>query len=72
MKVLTVQPIDLDQETAICMFLDALHVQYKTDNDVDDTTYLNSSPAMIEHISTAIKQELEGKGISISLNDIWK
>ena len=57
------QPIDSDLETAIRMFLDALHVQYKTDNDVDDTTYLNSSPAMIEHINTAIKQETEGKGI---------
>ena len=57
------QPIDSDLETAIRMFLDALHVQYKTDNDVDNTTYLNSSPAMIEHINTAIKQETEGKGI---------
>lgn len=46
MTTLTIHPANSDQETAIRIFLDALHVEYKTGGDADDTVYLMSSPAM--------------------------
>ena len=36
MSTLTIHPADMDQETAIRLFLDALHVSYKaTVKDID-------------------------------------
>jgi PHD/YefM family antitoxin component YafN of YafNO toxin-antitoxin module len=55
------------------VFLDALHVDYKTsEKDVDETAYLLSSAAMVEHLDKAAKQEKNGEGVKISLDDIWK
>ena len=72
MSILTVHPVKSDQETAIRLFLDALHVQYKTEDETDETAYLTSSPAMVEQINTAIEQEKRGEGIRVTLDDIWK
>lgn len=72
MAILTVHPVDSNQETAIRLFLDALHVKYKSEDEVDETAYLMSSSAMIEQINTAIDEEKRGKGISVTLDDIWK
>ena len=73
MSTLTVHPADMDQETAIRLFLDALHVNYKaTEREMDETQYLASSPAMKEHLEKAAKQEKNNEGATISLDDIWK
>jgi hypothetical protein len=48
----------MDQETAIRLFLDALHVSYKTsEKDMDETEYISASPAMKEHLNKALGQE---------------
>lgn len=72
MAILTVHPVNSDQETAIRLFLDALHVEYKSEDETDETAYLMSSPAMIEQINTAIEQESRGEGTKVTLDDIWK
>ena len=72
MAILTVHPVNSDQETAIRLFLDALHVKYNTEDETDETAYLKSSSAMIEHLNTAVDQEKRGEGKSITLDDIWK
>ena len=74
MSTLTIQPIDQDQETAIKLFLDALHVAYKTNEEsiIDETEYLMSSPAMQKRLDKAAEQERNGEGVKISLDDIWK
>jgi hypothetical protein len=72
MKTLTVHPANSDQETAIRIFLDALHVEYKTGGEVDDNTYLMSSPAMVNQLNTAILQEEQGQGKKVTLDDVWK
>ena len=73
MSTLTVHPENMDQETAIRLFLDALHVDYKTsEKGGDETDYLLASPAMKEHLDKAAQQEKNGEGVKISLDDIWK
>ncbi|MEJ7676929.1 MAG: DUF2683 family protein [Segetibacter sp.] len=72
MMTLTIHPANSDQETAIRIFLDALHVEYKTQEEADETTYLMSSPAMVEQINSAIEQEQRGEGTKINIDDVWK
>lgn len=73
MSTLTIHPENMDQETAICMFLDALHVSYQaSEKNPDDTAYILASPKMTERLNVAAHQEKSGEGKSISLDDIWK
>ena len=72
MTTLTIHPANSDQDTAIRLFLDALHVDYKTGEEIDETAYLKSSPAMVEQMDKAINEEQLGKGTKISLDEIWK
>ena len=73
MSTLTIHPANMDQETAIRLFLDALHVSYKaSEKSTDETEYLSASPAMKAHLDKAAEQEKNGEGVSISLDDIWK
>ena len=73
MSILTVYPENMDQETAIRLFLDVLHVSYdSTEVRQGETEYLLSSDAMKEHLSKAAEQEKNGEGVRISLDDIWK
>jgi hypothetical protein len=72
MTTLTIHPADADQETAIRIFLDALHVDYKTSEIADDTTYLLSSEANAKHLQKSIEQEQQGKVTKLNLDDIWK
>lgn len=72
MTTLTIHPANLDQDTAIRVFLDALHVDYKTGDEMNETDYLNSSPSMVDKLNNAISEEQNGKGTTISLDEIWK
>jgi hypothetical protein len=73
MSTLTIHPADMNQETAIRLFLDALHVDYNaTEMSADETTYLSSSATMKAHLDKAAEQERNGEGVKISLDDIWK
>ncbi len=72
MTTLTIHPVNSDQETAIRIFLDALHVEYKTLEETDETAYLISSPEMVKQINSAIEQEKRGEGTKVNLDDIWK
>ncbi len=72
MTTFTIHPVNSDQETAIRIFLDALHVDYKTLEETDETAYLMSSSEMVKHINSAIEQEQRGEGTKVNLDDIWK
>ncbi len=72
MTTLTVHPISEDQETAIRIFLDALHVNYKATEASDDTEYLLSSPANAAHLQKSIGQAQNGEVVKLDLDDIWK
>ncbi len=72
MTTLIIHPANSDQDTAIRVFLDALHVDYKTGEEMDETAYLNLSPAMVEKLNDAIAEEKRGEGKKISLDELWK
>ena len=72
MTTLTIHPLSSDQETAIRIFLDALHVEYKSNEAADDTAYLLSSPANAAHLKKSIEQGEKGEVTKLHLDDIWK
>ena len=72
MTTLTIHPATEDQETAIRMFLDALHVDYNASGEMDETDYLLSSGANKEHLKKSIEQGKKGEVTKVDLNDIWK
>jgi len=73
MSTLTIHPVDTDQETAIRLFLDALHISYSAnEKEQDATDYLSASSAMKAHLNKAAEQEKNGEGVIVTLDDIWK
>ncbi|MGI4019931.1 MAG: hypothetical protein ACRYFA_00350 [Janthinobacterium lividum] len=72
MTTLTIHPVSEDQETAIRIFLDALHVDYKATEATDDTAYLLSSAANAAHLQKSIEQAKNGEVVKLGLDDIWK
>jgi hypothetical protein len=73
MRTLTVHPASTDQETAIRLFLDALHVSYHENDNLEDATeYLSASSAMKARLNKAKEQEQNNEGVTISLDDVWK
>ena len=72
MTTLTIHPATDDQETAIRMFLDDLHVDYKADKITDDTSYLLSSPANAEHLEKSINQGNAGQVTALGLEDVFQ
>jgi len=73
MSTLTIHPENIDQETAIRLFLDALHVKYQaSEQSMDDTAYFLASPVMTERLNIAAEQEKNGAGKTITLDEIWK
>jgi hypothetical protein len=72
MPTLTIHPVSEDQEIAIRIFPDALHVDYKTGDDVDNTAYLLSSDANAEYLKKSIKQGQDIEVVKPGLDDISK
>lgn len=72
MNTLIVHPRTADEETAIRIFLDALHVAYRADDTEDDTAYLLSSGANAEHLKKSFEQGQNGELTALSLDDVWK
>lgn len=69
---MTIHPKSEEQETAIRIFLDALHVDYNIEEVSDDTSYLLSSAANAAHLQKSIEQAQNGEVVKLSLDDIWK
>ncbi|MEX8547909.1 MAG: DUF2683 family protein [Mucilaginibacter sp.] len=71
MATITIHPATSDQETAIRIFLDALHVEYKSE-EIDDTEYLLFSSANADHLKKSIAQSKNGEVTKLNLDDICK
>lgn len=65
-------PINPEQEKAVKAFLEALQVPYEVESNKDETEYLLSTEANKKRLQEAMDDEQQGKGTSISLDDIWK
>jgi len=70
MSILTIHPKDEAQEKALKVILDAFEVKYE--KEMDETEYLMSSEANRKALNDSIEQLESGKGIKISLDDLWK
>jgi hypothetical protein len=70
MSTLTVHPHNEAQEQALKAFFEAFNVQYE--KDFDETEYLTVSKANKTALDESIQQLNEGKGVKVSLEDLWK
>jgi len=70
MSVLTIRPKDEAQEKALRAILDAFSVDYE--QEMDETEYLMSTEANRKALDDSITQLESGKGIKVSLADLWK
>jgi len=70
MSTITIHPKDEAQENALKVIFDAFNVQYE--KELDETEYLMSSQANKDALDESIKELEEGKGVKVSLEDLWK
>lgn len=70
MSVLMIHPKDEAQEKALKAIFDAFEVKYE--KELDETEYLMSSKANKKALDESIQELEAGKGIKVSLEDLWK
>jgi len=70
MSTLIITPKSSAQETGLITFLDDLRIDYKTNEDIDDTTYLLSSPVNVKHLKKSMAQAKNGELTEITIDDI--
>ena len=70
MSTLTIRPKNEEQEKALKAIFDAFQIDYE--EELDATEYLMSSEANRKALDTSIRQLEDGKGIKISLENLWK
>jgi hypothetical protein len=70
MSILTIHPKDEAQEKALKAIFDAFNVKYE--KELDETEYLMSSEANRKVLDESIQQLEAGKGVKLSLEDLWK
>ena len=72
MTTLTIHPITADQETAIRMFLDALHVDYNISEEPADTANRLSSKANPKYLQKSTEQGQKREVTKLHIDEIWK
>ncbi|MET3978815.1 hypothetical protein ABIB62_001385 [Mucilaginibacter sp. UYP25] len=70
MSTLTVHPKNEQQEKALKAIFDAFSVDYE--KELDETEYLSSSETNKQALNKSIEELEAGKGIKVSLEDLWK
>jgi len=70
MLTLTIHPKSEEQEKALKVIFDAFGVEYE--KELDETEYLMSTEANKNALLESIQEIEAGKGIKVSLEDLWK
>jgi len=70
MSTITVHPKNEAQEKALKTIFDAFSIKYE--KELDETEYLMASEANRKNLDESIQQLESGKGVKISLDDLWK
>ena len=70
MSTLTIHPKNEAQEKALKTIFDAFNIKYE--KEIDATEHLMSTEANRKALDESIKQIEEGKGIKVSMEDLWK
>ncbi|MHB8208427.1 DUF2683 family protein [Mucilaginibacter sp.] len=70
MSILTIHPKDEAQEKALKAIFEAFSIKYE--KELDETEYLKASEANQKSLDESIAQLNAGKGVKVSLEDLWK
>jgi hypothetical protein len=70
MSTLTIHPESEEQEKALKTIFDAFGVKYE--KELNETEYLMSTEVNQKMLDESIQQLETGKGVKISLEDLWK
>jgi hypothetical protein len=70
MSILTIHPKNDEQEKALKTIFDAFNIRYE--KELDATEYLMSTEANRKALDESIQQLEAGKGVKVSLEDLWK
>jgi hypothetical protein len=70
MSTLTIHPQNEAQEKALKTIFDAFNIKYE--KELDETEYLMASAANKKALDESIKQLEAGRGVKVSLEDLWK
>ena len=70
MSTLTIHPKNEEQEKALKTIFDAFDIKYE--KEMDETEYLMSTEANRKALNESIQELEAGKGIKVSLEDLWK
>ena len=70
MSVLTIRPSSEAEEQALKALFDTFNVKYE--QELDETEYLMASKNNRNSLDKSIRQIEEGKGVKVSLDDLWK
>jgi hypothetical protein len=70
MSILTIHPKDEEQEKALRAIFEAFSIKYE--KELDETEYLMASEANEKALDESIEQLNAGKGVKVSLDDLWK
>jgi hypothetical protein len=70
MATLVVYPETAEQEQAVKAALEALHINFE--EEIDETDYITSSPAMMERLAQSHEDIKAGKGQKVDIKNLWK
>lgn len=70
MSTLTIHPKDEAQEKALKAIFEAFSIQYE--KELDETEYLKASEVNKIALYESVEQLDAGKGVKVSLDDLWK
>ncbi|HEY2584100.1 MAG TPA: DUF2683 family protein [Mucilaginibacter sp.] len=70
MSTLTIHPKNEEQEKALKTIFEAFDIKYE--KELDETEYLMSSEANRKALDESIQELEAGKGIKVSIEDLWK
>jgi len=70
MSTLTIHPKDEAQEKALKAIFEAFSIQYE--KELDETEYLKASEVNKIALDESVEQLDAGKGVKVSLDDLWK
>jgi hypothetical protein len=72
METIVIHPENDAQQRALQLILDGFKVPYESEPSSDATEYLVSTKANKKWLDTAIREDKEGLGAEIKLEDLWK
>jgi hypothetical protein len=72
METIVIHPENEAQQKALQIILDGFKVPYENEPPSDATEYLLSTKANKSRLYTALKEDKNGEGIEIKIEDLWK